>query len=349
MVVDFPAITTANGTEPTEASTAVWTHDALLAATFPKPKPLIRGILDEGSINSWSGPGGIGKSLLALDAARSIAGCQRFLDSIPTALGPVLLIDQESSPAMLQDRLRLMQQARPIPERSPLTVVVPEADVRLDEAVGYAQLDQWMRQYQPVLTILDSFTRFHSANENDAIEMAGVNRNLRQLVRDHGTAVLLIDHTRKPGLNDSPETRLRGSTEKRNILDTGLDIAAPRPEEPVLTITMTKRRWAAPLPPFSVLVVADDRGLRLVHDGEAATWSGIDTGNKIVQAVNDLRTHRGADSADIKGIMALLGIAEGTARSHLTRLVQAGILSTRQVPSGGGRPRTVYDPEGGRE
>jgi predicted ArsR family transcriptional regulator len=41
--------------------------------------------------------------------------------------------------------------------------------------------------------------------------------------------------------------------------------------------------------------------------------------------------------------MALLGIAEGTARKHLDRLIRADLVIQRQLPSSGGRRRTVYD------
>ncbi|MGI8475443.1 MAG: AAA family ATPase [Thermomicrobiales bacterium] len=322
----------------------VWSHDDFLRAAFPVPRALITGILDEGSLNSWSRPGGVGKSLVALDAARSIAGHQKFLDEFTTEPGPVLLIDQESSPTMLQRRLLAMQQARSIPERAPFHIVTPPDRILLDGEAGCEQIDAYLRMFNPVLLILDSLTRCHRADENDAGAMADLGAILRRMALDHNVAIVLIDHTRKPGVVNDPGSRLRGSTEKRNMLDTALDFQAPKPDEP-LVVTMTKRRWAEPVAPFAVRIVGGDQGLQVVHDG-AATCTAIDAGNAVLNAVKTLITEKGPDAADVKGVMALAGVGESAARLHLERYVKADILTKRTVPSGGGRPRTVYGMEG---
>lgn len=321
----------------------VWSHDDFLAASFPVPRALISGILDEGSLNSWSGPGGVGKTLVALEAARSIAGHKKFLDKFTTEQGPVLLIDQESSPAMLQRRLLMMQKARSIPDRAPFHIVTPPGRILLDGLDGCELIDGYLRTYKPVLLILDSLTRFHRSNENDAGEMADLGANLRRLALDHKTAIILIDHTRKPGVVNDEASRLRGSTEKRNVLDTALDFQSPRPEERMIAVTMTKRRWDEPIAPFGIRIAGGDAGLQLVHEG-AVTRTVIDAGNKVIGAIRTLEETKGPDGADVKSVVALAEIADCTARTHLERLVKAGAVTAHEVRPGllGGRPSRVY-------
>ncbi len=146
-------------------------------------------------------------------AARSVASGRAFLGHFPTVQAPVLVVDQESHLAKLQERLRMLDRADPLPRDTPLDLVVT-AGLYLDDAAGHAQLDAWLRQYQPAVVFLDSFTRFHRAEENSSGGMADVHASLRQLGQAHGTAFVLLDHTRKRGLNNEPEERLRGSGEK---------------------------------------------------------------------------------------------------------------------------------------
>lgn len=319
-----------------------WSHDMYMHTEFPVPRALITGVLDEGSLNSWSGPGGVGKSLVALDAARSIAGCQKFLGEFITVQGPVVLIDQESSPAMLQRRLIAMQRAQAIPANSPFQIVIPTDPILLDSEAGYEVIDGYLRRFKPVLLILDSLTRFHRADENSAGEMADLGAILRRLIQDHGTAIILIDHSRKPGVVDDRASRLRGSTEKRNMLDTALDFQTPKPDEP-LVVTMTKRRWAEAVAPFAVRIVAEDGGLQVVHDGAAARADRV-SGNKVIEAVRALIAADGPDAADVKSVAAEAGIADRTAREQLARCVKAGTLTAHEAAPGpsGGRPGGLF-------
>lgn len=175
----------------------------------------MRALINQGEIVSLSGPAGVGKSLMALDAARSISGCQRYLGHFPTERGSVLVIDQESNPARLQGRLRDMQKGRSIPPRAPLRFIVTTG-VHVDED-GLSRIDGWLRERAPVLLVIDSFVRFHRKDENSSRDMADVGNGLRRLVDRHGCGILLLDHVGKAA-DVAIENRLRGSGEKRALV-----------------------------------------------------------------------------------------------------------------------------------
>lgn len=346
-VADLRPITTLNG-HAAAGQPRVWPIHDLLAADLPVPEPLIAGILDAESANNWGGPSGTGKTWFALDAALSIATGRDWLGRFPVEQAPVLIIDQENHLARLQERLRLLTRAQPVPPQTPLWLATRHG-LYLDDPAGYAWLDAQLRQYQPVVVVLDSFTRFHRGQENDSGHMADVNATIRQLMQDHGVAVVLLDHTRKRGPNNDPEERLRGSNEKRAFVDAALDLEASKDPQPVVTVTQTKRRYGPPLAPFAVRLEVDTAAhmARLVYQGESTKDRGARQ-HDVIAAIRAIQDQAGPDAADVNAIAGWLDIGPSTARRHADRLGEAGLVITRTVRTAG-RPKQIYDVVGGND
>jgi len=339
-------------TIPGTATPITYSYGDLLSLELPPDRPLIAGVMGEETGNIWGGPGGVGKSWLLMEAARAIASGTPFLDHFPTEQHAVLVIDEENRLRTLVQRARMFERAAPLGPDLPITYASLQG-LRVDAAAEAAQVDALMTKHTPGLTILDSFTRVHGANENNAGEMAAVFFNVKALMRAHRCAVLFSDHTRKRGLvNNDPGETLRGSSEKRAWPETILDVAADETERGTLVISMPKSRESEALVPFTVRLEVDNAaGTALLRYGGEATQTQAAKGGEIIGAVHAITAQLGADACDAATLAAYLTCSADTVRRHGTKLFTAGILTSRSVvPSAkGGKPKTVYAVAGGRE
>ncbi|MDP9362632.1 MAG: AAA family ATPase [Chloroflexota bacterium] len=321
-------------------------YAALLTAELPEARPLVEGLIEEESGNILAGPPSVGKTWLALALARAVASGGKWLGHFPTNQATVLVVDEESHLPGLQARARMLEAGDPMGPDLPLFFAIGHG-VRLDVNPGAAHLDGLLAAHKPGLTILDSLTRVHGADENSAGQMADVFANAKALMRAHGTALLFTDHIRKKSLLNDPEEMLRGSTEKRAWPECIL-FATPG-ERGTLTVTHVKARFTERLPDFAVTVAVDKAvGAATVTHAGAAPSQGEAKANDLLQAIHALKAQLGDDGADATTVAGWLDVHPDTVRRHAKRLVAAGILATRKA-STGGAPKDVYDAIGGRD
>ncbi|MDP9354969.1 MAG: AAA family ATPase [Chloroflexota bacterium] len=335
----------------TVPATAVYSYRELLTVDLPPDRPLIAGLVGEETGNIWGGPGGVGKSWLLMAAARAIASGTPFLGHFPTTQRAVLIVDEENRLRTLQTRARMFENAAPLGD-IPITFAVG-LGLRVDAEREAAQLDALMTKHRPGLTILDSLTRVHNANENNAGEMAGVFFNTKALMRAHRCAALFTDHTRKKGLNNDPAETLRGTSEKRAWPETIIDVAADEQERGRLVLTITKSRESEAVAPFGVRLDINNAAeiARLVYTGEATDHKTTSTADDIIRAIHLITGAQGPDAADAIRISDVLNCSRSTVDRQASRLVKAEILDAHPVPAGpnGGSPKKVYTVKGGRD
>ena len=331
------------------AQPAALSYRDMLTSAFQRPPPLVDGLLDQGTGVILAGPAGVGKTWIALDLIRAVASGTPWLERFPTNAGTVLVIDEESSLWGIQDRLRMLEAGHQLGPDLPVIFSIGQA-IRLDTQDGATRLEALICEHKPVLVVIDSFTRIHALGENSAGEMAALFRVATALMNEYGCCILFIDHVRKKGLVDVPDEVLRGSSEKRAWPSTVLFAAAG--ESGQVTITHSKARYHEPQPSFSVAIEvdADADSARVRHSGAVAS-SAVTRGNDIIEAIHAIKGQLGDDGADATTVSAWLDCSPDTVRRHITTLIQAGLVTTRSIPSSakGGRPKDVYDIVGGRE
>src|SRR3989344_6436628 len=129
------------------------------------------------------------KTWLILTIAVAVAAGGRLFDRFTTQQSGVLLVDEESGEQLLQTRLRLIQ------EKSELPIYFTSyCGFKIDESI-IKEVISFARERGVKLVIFDSLVRVHTADENDAMKMAGVFHLLRQFSKE-GMAVLLAHHNR---------------------------------------------------------------------------------------------------------------------------------------------------------
>lgn len=162
----------------------------------PPPNWLVEGLISKGDVTLIVGPSGIGKSWLTLGLATAVAeGHPEFLGLPVLAHGNVLYADQENPLDVVLHRLHQLGLEDTGMGR---LRYLWNCGVRLDnDPVKF--MDEAI-DFDPVLIVLDSLTRLHTQDENNAGAMAALlNDSIQPLARATGAAVLLIHHDNKVG------------------------------------------------------------------------------------------------------------------------------------------------------
>ena len=181
----------------------------ILDAPVIETEWLVEGLLPKGAVILLSGREGSMKSWVAMRWAHAVAEGQPWMGRL-CKQGPVLYLDGEMPPALLQKRLRLGVGG------SQHLYIWSWAD---QGAAFPVHLEgEYLRQaaQSHSLIVVDTLRRFMTAfQENSADDMAKVSHMLRELTRN-GATVLVLHHSPK----DVEKRGYRGSTE----LGAGVDI-----------------------------------------------------------------------------------------------------------------------------
>ncbi|MFJ6534425.1 AAA family ATPase [Microbacterium sp. NPDC091662] len=180
----------------------------------PSPEWLVADLIQENTIALLAGPGGLGKSFLALGLARAIACGAPFFGK-QTKRGRVLYVVAEGA-AAFGDRIDAWNEAHPSLQVPRNAVTYVEAGVNLQVEESLEQVRELIRDGEYSLVILDTLNQLaYFENENNNAEAGTVFRNIQSLrMAREGTSILVLDHTPAGG------GKARGATAKRDNSDT---------------------------------------------------------------------------------------------------------------------------------
>lgn len=209
----------------------------ILETTYPEPRWIVPGILSEG-LNILAGAPKMGKSMLSLNLALTIAGGGLALGKIRVEPAGVLYLSLEDQFRRVRDRaVKMLRTIRPdlageVGKRLTVATDWPKQDEG-----GLRLIELWAsRAEAPGLVIIDVWNRFapkHKANGNAYAQDADHMGAVKRFCDAHGLSALVVHHTRKPGLKDPEDflAEVSGTTGLSGAADGVVVLARSRQEQ----------------------------------------------------------------------------------------------------------------------
>jgi len=238
----------------TEAKTGKYHYAALdLAAPPPEYRWLVDGMIAQGDTTLLVGEPNVGKSWISLSLAVAMAnGDPTWIKWPLNHHGRVLYVDEENPHDVVYHRLRQLG----LKNFDNLRYLHRQG-VRLDR-----RFDKFLDEaisYQPSLIVLDSLTRLHTQDENNAGAMASLfNDSINVLTKETGAAIIVLHHTNK-GDASSSYTRTRGSSDIGAAVDCGLEARAEAPGRFRLIHFKSRRKQAGNVTHVEISDAADGK------------------------------------------------------------------------------------------
>ena len=178
---------------------------------------VIQGLV-VGTIGLVTSPGGAGKSTFAMQLAASVASNTDKLGVGIEHAGSVLFLSGEDPEIVLHHRLHNLAASYDSAERA---LIASRCDFRCTIGLGADIMSDkwrdWIREQSKGrrLVVIDTLSRFHSLNENDASDAKKLMMRLEHIAHELNTAILVLHHVSKNavlnGESDAPQAA-RGSS-----------------------------------------------------------------------------------------------------------------------------------------
>ena len=228
---------------------------------------MVEDVLAQGDIAILFGPPYVGKSVLTMALAVAVAtGKSTFLGQSLNTHGRVLYVDEENPEQIVRQRMQRLGLA---PEHAKNVRFIHEQGVRLDNEQGRAKLLAEARNFDPVLIVVDSLTRIHTGDENNAGEMSRLfNDGIKPLARKTGATTIILHHANKVE-GGSAYNRMRGSIDFGAVIDSGLEAEMMNAPGYVM-VRQFKSRGGLPHAPITARFQDNEDGsLSVVTNAEA--------------------------------------------------------------------------------
>lgn len=223
-------------------------------AHLPKAPPgggwLVEGLWGRQAVGVVGGIPKAGKTWLGLDLAVSVAAGVPALGRFPVRdPGTVLLYTAEDKAHDVRARVAGIAEAAGVDlERLPVGLITEPA-LRLDLDADRDRLTATLAKLKPRLLVLDPLVRLHRGDENSSAEISHILGFLRQMQREHSTAILLVHHVRKSGAGDTGQA-LRGSGDLHAWGDSNLYVT----QQDGKTILVPEHRAHPPTAPITISI-----------------------------------------------------------------------------------------------
>lgn len=274
---------------------------------FPPIQWVADTLIPLGCLGAITGESNAYKSFLTLVLSQAVATGTPYLGHFPTPVGKVLVVDEENSRRMIEQRFKNMGI-----EANDDILFLSHTGLQIDREAQRAKLLQYIDTLKPRLVIMDSMVRLHGRDENSATEMRQVMNALRSLVAPDRSVIFIHHHKKEQGFaRKSGSGSLRGSTDIFNALDFHLAIER-RGEQ--LVVRMLKLRVKQELPPFKVMINCGEN--------ESIDFSYLGTDTSHEENIEELK-----DSI----VKTLVSIAEEVSRADIMDALKKGEHVTNEA------------------
>ncbi|SFO90983.1 AAA family ATPase [Tranquillimonas alkanivorans] len=207
-----------------ERTSRFYSASTLKGKRVPEREWLVPDWVPSKTVTLFSGDGGTGKSLLALQMAVAVASGGGWL-GLPVKAGRVIYMSAEDDDDELHRRTDdiLRANCRDYEDVEGLTLrslagedalLAVETQLALMQSALFKELEQRTADEQPALVVIDTLADVYPANENDRAKVRQFIGILRGLALRQKCAVILLGHPSLTGLNSGSGTS--GSTAWNN-------------------------------------------------------------------------------------------------------------------------------------
>ncbi|MBI4158296.1 MAG: AAA family ATPase [Candidatus Yanofskybacteria bacterium] len=297
----------------------------LLAKDIQEPEWVVKDLIPLNGITALSASPGQGKTWLALEIAKAVAKGQSLFDIFPVKQGSVLIVDEEDHENMIALRVRLLKTNK----EDPIYWLI-QNQFKLNNKNHFETIKRIAENNNVSLIIFDSLVRIHSAQENDAREMAGAFAYLRELTGD-GRSILFTHHHRKERVFDPNQlgNSMRGSTDILAVVDAHIAIQMkPTDEEHIkdISVYVSKQRQAEAINPFKLkMISADDQVIFEYAGKEDIQKTKIERAKLVIIEVLDreLSTQEVVDAIkDIDGSIGKPAVSKALKSLEVEKLIK---------------------------
>lgn len=292
----------------------------LLAVQFPPNKWLVDGLIPLEGITVLSSLPGSYKTWLILHIIMHVATGTEIFGEFETTKCNVLVIDEENSARLIQERIRSLSDDTDLP-----ISFMFDSDFSVEKGHVDKLIERCIRDNIKLVTI-DSLIRIHSSKENDANEMSRVFKELKKIT-SAGITLLITHHNRKPGAGSyGGSQEMRGSSDILAAIDCHLALSR---NGRMLKFAQTKVRFREEAKPFEVEVVDLNGRISFNFRGEAEA-----VGRRQVLTVfimDTLKNEGEMKQSELKEYLESLemNVSINTLKKVLNRLFDMGLVSKR--------------------
>ncbi|RYX78884.1 AAA family ATPase [bacterium] len=236
-------------------------YGELMSRKFPESEWVAEPLIPEGLTVMSAQPASY-KTWLLLDIAIAISTGGQLFDTFETVQGGVLMVDEENSERLLQQRLKLLGEESDLP-----IYFMIEKNFKLDDT-QISKLIKFCKEKSIRLVTFDSLVRIHNNNENDAVQMSEVFAKLKRFTKAR-INVLITHHNRKGGKGDNPSQEMRGSSDILAAVDCHISLKRSH-EDKQISITQTKVRFTEELEPFDMKIITHDDMVKFEYLGTSS-------------------------------------------------------------------------------
>jgi RecA-family ATPase len=225
----------------------------------PERTWLVPGLIPSRNVTLFSGDGGTGKSLLALQLAVSVAAGRPWLGREVADVGPAIFITAEDEKDEVKRRTAniikpLELRFRDLPGLHVDSLAGEDALLAVETRDGglaatplFAELETMAARISPRLIVLDTSADIFGANENDRAKVRGFVGMLRRVALVNDCAVVLLSHPSLTGMSSG--SGISGSTSWNNSVRSRLYLAREiadghEPDPDVRTLSNKKAQYA---------------------------------------------------------------------------------------------------------